>query len=219
MAQTKPPTKPPTKTERERDLQPLGNSLPNLAESGHPGVPPRPNDWLGGAALATLVQAAVRAVPWENRRTRFSDHGRSHVGESLMLLEIYTRARGISTLAPAEPGPASDPFLAQIFPTGLPDQALRERFQSGNRSAIQACLLRFFQHSFTARFGARGQVEVPIDSCVAQALDRCFEPVAAEGSVGEATAAGSDPSGPGTRPASLERAAIWDGMVTAELSP
>jgi hypothetical protein len=168
--------KPPIRTDAKTASTPAATttSSSRLAQGadGPRAVPPRPHEWLDLASLAALVQMSVAGVPWPGKQDRLSGPHPMFTQSSLMTLEVYCHARGISSGEQAQELAAADPFLRTLFPAAWPTAELLQRFRTEHGGAFQACVRQFLDYSFVARFGERGQETPPVDSCVAVALDR-----------------------------------------------
>src|SRR5882762_4371632 len=162
-------------------------------------VLPHPREWMGKTSLVQLVKEAVQSVYWPGKQQLFSFQGQSFLSEVLMTLEVYSYARGVYSSWEVERHIHQEPLFRELFPGDWPAPQMIRKFRRDHHDALKQCLRKIFDQAFVARFGEKESEEVPIDSCVAQALDRWFEPITGPQPVAEAAER-------------LDQAIFWDGM-------
>jgi len=158
----------------------------------------------GTSGLIYLVREAVDMVDWPRKGEMFALHeDMAFPSEQLMTLEVYCYARGVYSSEEVEEVVRQDAVLRGLFPDLWPDPRTILKYRRQHREAILECLRRVFSKAFVIRFGEPGGDSVPIDHCVALALDRWFEPIC--GPQVETEAAER-----------MDRAVFWDGMAAAD---
>ena|SRR5437773_8508376 len=167
-------------------------------------LPPHPSEWIGKSGLVPLVKDAIQRTEWKGKGRDFVYHGQTFPSLVLMTLEVYCYARGIFCSWEVESYLNQDPFFRELFPGELPAPELIRRFRREHHGALKACLLQIFEQAFFARFGDTAHSDMLIDSCVAQALDRWFEPITGPRPETEAAQR-------------IDQAIFWDGMKVSEL--
>ncbi len=169
-----------------------------------PTNPLAPSDASGRFGLLHLVNDAIRSVDWPHKESAFSlGPDQSFASTQLMALEVYSYARGIYGSAEVSSLTRIDPALRGLFPGDTPADTTIRKFRRQHREPILQCLLHIFSRAFLVRFGEPNTDPMPVDYCVAVALDRWFEPIC------------------GPRPDSeaaerIDRAIFWDGMAAAD---
>ncbi|HXJ60749.1 MAG TPA: hypothetical protein VNU68_29240 [Verrucomicrobiae bacterium] len=167
-------------------------------------LPPHPSEWIGKSGLVPLVKDAIQRTEWKGKGRDFAYHGQTFPSLVLMTLEVYCYARGIFCSWEVGSYLNQDPFFRELFPGELPAPELIRRFRREHHGALKACLLQIFEQAFFARFGDTAHSDMLIDSCVAQALDRWFEPITGPRPETEAAQR-------------IDQAIFWDGMKVSEL--
>jgi hypothetical protein len=171
---------------------------------GGQALPPHPSEWMGKTGLVPLVKDAVQRVEWEGKDKVYSYHSQQFPSLTMMTLEVYCYARGIFCSWDLATFADKDPFFRELFPDGFPAPEMIRRFRRDHHAALKTCLLQIFEQAFFARFGDTTHSDMLIDSCVAQALDRWFEPITGPQPAAEAAQR-------------IDQAIFWDGMKISEL--
>lgn len=167
-------------------------------------LPPHPSEWIGKTGLVPLVKDAIQRVDWRGKDQVFTFRGQNFPSLVLMTLEVYCYARGIFSSWDVGLYINKDPFFRELFPGELPAPELIRKFRRDHHDALKTCLLQIFEQAFFARFGDTDHSDMLIDSCVAQALDRWFEPITGPQPAAEAAQR-------------LDQAIFWDGMRATDL--
>jgi len=167
-------------------------------------LPPHPCEWIGKTGLVPLVKDAIQRTDWDGKDKTFTYRGQTFPSVVLMTLEVYCYARGIFSSWEVGNYINKDPFFRELFPGEVPAPEMIRRFRREHHDALKVCLLQIFEQAFFARFGDTTNSDMLIDSCVAQALDRWFEPIAGPRPEAEAEQR-------------IDQAIFWDGMKTSEM--
>ena len=170
----------------------------------HGSVPPHPSEWIGKTGLSQVVKDAIRGVDWPGKEKEFMYRGQRFPSVVLMTLEVYCYARGVYSSWDVESYIQQDPFFRELFPTELPAPEMIRRFRREHHDALKQCLLKIFDQAFLARFGDTTTDDAPIDFCVANALDRWFEPITGPQPAAEAAQR-------------IDQAILWDGIRVSEM--
>jgi hypothetical protein len=179
---------------------------PKYTNSSTPvgAVPPHPSEWVGKTGLSQVVKDAIQHAYWEGKEKEFTYHSQRFSSLTLMTLEVYCYARGIYSSWDVESYIQKDPFFRELFPGELPAPEMIRKFRREHHDALKQCLLSIFDQAFLARFGDTTINETPMDFCVANALDRWFEPITGPQPAVEAAQR-------------IDQAIFWDGMKVSEL--
>ncbi len=136
---------------------------------------PAPSEKTG---LVSVVVDAVESVDWPKKSQRFSINGHSsYSAERLMHLLTYAYAIGLYGSQDIELAVQTDPVLCYLCASEVPDWNTLRRFRRLHRQYLRECLIKVAEQALVIRFGNEAEETPLVDHCVAQALDRWFEPL------------------------------------------
>jgi hypothetical protein len=173
--------------------------MPEQSQQPRLTEPPHPSEWLGKSGLMHFVSDALQTLDWPHKQEDFHLHGQSFPSRKLMALEVYCYARGVYASDEVEEIIHKDSTLREMFANDWPDPGMIRLFRRTHRATIETGLRRVFDQAFRVRFGEPESGQAPIDSCVAAALDRWFEPMCGPQPELEAEAR-------------MRKAVFWDGL-------